>query len=341
MGKIPANIVTGFLGVGKTTVIQHLLSQKPENERWAVLVNEFGEIGIDSNLYAEKDATRSGVTISQVPGGCMCCTNGLPMQIALNLLLAKAKPHRLLIEPTGLGHPKEILSVLTGKYYKESLDLQATVTLVDSRKLNDSRYTENSTFNEQIEIADVVIANKADLYEEKDFPSLLDYIDGLFGLDSKLVYQVQHGAVSLDWFSHRVSKETLGSIEPVTNGVSDSILPLDIEVPVTGYLSRENEGDGFFSRGWVFSKDWKFHKQELLSLMHSIDAERLKGVFKTSDGVFGFNMVDGVLSQNSLEPVAESRVELISANKHDLEGIEEALLACVIESDSESVSAGS
>ena len=85
--QIPTNIITGFLGVGKTTVIQKLLSQKPIEERWAVLANEGGVVGIDSNLFSSANENKSGVTISQVPGGCMCCTNGLPMQMALNLLL--------------------------------------------------------------------------------------------------------------------------------------------------------------------------------------------------------------------------------------------------------------
>ncbi len=333
MNKILTNIVTGFLGVGKTTVIQHLLSQKPKEERWAVLVNEFGEIGIDSNLYAENNVSQKGVTISQVPGGCMCCANGLPMQMALNLLLARSKPHRLLIEPTGLGHPKEVLSILTGEYYRESLSLQATLTVVDSRKLQLERYTSNATFNEQLEIADVVIANKADLYAEEDFPRLLDYIDGLSGLDSKLIYQVQHGEVELEWLSRSISKETIGAIKPTANNATISFLPPDIKIPIEGFISRENQGDGFFSRGWVFSREWSFNRQELLSLIYSIDVERLKGVFNTTDGVIGFNMVDGVLSQKRLESIADSRVELISINKKDLDGIEEALLACVTESE--------
>ena len=202
---IPTNIITGFLGVGKTTAIRHLLEQKPTDERWAVLVNEFGEVGIDSNLFEDGDSKRRGVTISQVPGGCMCCANGLPMQMALNLLLAKSKPHRLLIEPTGLGHPKEVLAILTGQYYRDVLALQATLTLVDSRKIQDERYTTNSTFNEQLEIAEVIVANKSDLYEAGDFPALLDYIETQFGIDSKLIYQVQHGAVELKWLRHAIS----------------------------------------------------------------------------------------------------------------------------------------
>ena len=85
---VPTNIITGFLGVGKTSAILHLLRYKPDNERWAVLVNEFGEIGVDGSLLQGRHAEANGVFVREVPGGCMCCTAGLPMQIALNQLLA-------------------------------------------------------------------------------------------------------------------------------------------------------------------------------------------------------------------------------------------------------------
>ena len=149
---IPTNIITGFLSVGKTSTILHLLKSKPNNERWAVLVNEFGEIGIDGALVQGQQTEEQGVVIREVPGGCICCAAGLPMQIALNQLLAKAKPDRLLIEPTGLGHPKEVLQVLSAEYYQEVLSLQKTLTLVDACKLTDSRYTKHETFNQQIAI---------------------------------------------------------------------------------------------------------------------------------------------------------------------------------------------
>ncbi|GAL28505.1 putative metal chaperone [Vibrio variabilis] len=72
--QVPTNIITGFLGVGKTTTILNLLKDKPENENWAVLVNEFGEVGIDGAMMAD-----GGAMIKEVPGGCMCCTAGVPM----------------------------------------------------------------------------------------------------------------------------------------------------------------------------------------------------------------------------------------------------------------------
>ncbi|NMV06592.1 CobW family GTP-binding protein, partial [Vibrio parahaemolyticus] len=149
----------GFLGVGNTSAIMHLLTHKPSHERWAVLVNEFGEVGIDGSLLQGQKKQQDQVFIREVPGGCMCCAAGLPMQIALNQLLSEARPDRLLIEPTGLGHPKEVLQVLSTEYYRQILALQKNITLVDARKLSDPKYTEHETFNQQITIADTVVGN--------------------------------------------------------------------------------------------------------------------------------------------------------------------------------------
>ena len=148
ISNVPTNIITGFLGVGKTTAILNLLKNKPSNERWAVLVNEFGEIGVDGSLINGLHKEEEGVYINEVPGGCMCCTAGVPMRIALNQLLKHSKPHRLLIEPTGLGHPIEVLKTLTEAHFKNTLSLKNVITLIDARNLSDSRYTSHDTFNQ-------------------------------------------------------------------------------------------------------------------------------------------------------------------------------------------------
>lgn len=128
------NLITGFLGSGKTTSILHLLANKDPAEKWAVLVNEFGEVGIDGALLAN-----SGALLKEIPGGCMCCVNGLPMQVGLNTLLRQGKPDRLLIEPTGLGHPKQILDLLTAPVYEPWIDLRATLCILDPRLLLDKK----------------------------------------------------------------------------------------------------------------------------------------------------------------------------------------------------------
>jgi len=98
------------------------------------------------------------------------------MQMALNRLLMAAKPDRLLIEPTGLGHPQEVIKSLRQPHYATVIDLRATLTLIDPRRIRDSRYTGNATFIQQIAVADVLVANKSDQCTDEDFSSLDAYL---------------------------------------------------------------------------------------------------------------------------------------------------------------------
>ena len=103
--NIPCTLVTGFLGSGKTTLINQLIASKPTDERWALLINEFGRIGIDGALLASSQATDSAkndIAIREVNGGCICCTSQLPLQIALSRLLSDHHPKRCLSSPQGL-----------------------------------------------------------------------------------------------------------------------------------------------------------------------------------------------------------------------------------------------
>ncbi|BFM11228.1 GTP-binding protein [Simiduia litorea] len=325
--SVPTNIITGFLGVGKTTAILHLLKSKPESERWAVLVNEFGEIGVDGSLIQGQHAEGCGVFIREVPGGCMCCAAGLPMHIALNQLLSRAKPHRLLIEPTGLGHPKEVLEVLSADHYRGVLDIQKCVTLIDARKLHDSRYTNHDTFNQQIDIADVVVGNKQELYQQADKALLKDYI------------QRRSGA------SPRIYFASYGKIDAVIlQGASASarVLPtqahrpdhhherLDINtapIPACGYLQVENSGEGFRSLGWRFSPEKVFNRDALFTLLSGLRAERMKAVFITQEGVFGYNLTPDALTEFELDDCLESRIEIIASEDEPLSQLQ--LLQCL------------
>ena len=179
LSGIKTNIITGFLGAGKSTAILHLLHSKPSTERWAILVNEFGEIGVDGGLLKGQAPVRDDVMVFEIPGGCMCCAAGLPMEMALSQLFFLASPDRLIIEPTGLGHPAEVLSVLASDAYRDCLALHTTVALVDARNMADDRHSQHPSFIQQLEIADVILANKADLATNSDLQRLSTYLEQL------------------------------------------------------------------------------------------------------------------------------------------------------------------
>lgn len=324
---VPTNIITGFLGVGKTSAILSLMKDKPKNERWAILVNEFGEIGIDGSLVQGQHKDKQQVFIREVPGGCMCCAAGLPMQIALNQLLSEARPDRLLIEPTGLGHPKEVLEVLSTEHYRQVLSLQKTITLVDARRLSDSRYTQHDTFNQQISIADTIVGNKFDLYQQGDSEKLTTYVAKVGRPNTKVVF-AEHGAIPLSEFEGETS---IHQHPPHHHHHHSQSKPLvsEQDLPESGFLKAENEGEGFQSVGWRFSPDKVFNRQKLILLLVELDVERMKAVFITEDGIFGYNLTSDGLTEVVLDDYFESRIELISDTIDDT--FEEQLLSCLQE----------
>lgn len=330
---VPTNIITGFLGVGKTTAILHLLKHKRQHERWAVLVNEFGEIGIDGGLIAGMQSQNSGIFIQEVPGGCMCCTSGVPMQVALNRLLSEAKPDRLIIEPTGLGHPKEVVAVLSAEHYQTVLQLNATLTLVDARKIIDTRYTQHDIFNQQLEVADVIVGNKMDLYPANAQQNLLAYLSNHTQLTHKPVYFVANGQIDATWLQRPFQRK----LPQVIHGEAHAhqhhatmlnVLPTDTtSFPECGYLKVANQGEGFQSVGLQFKPDVIFQRQKIVALLANLTVERAKAVFITSEGVFGYNKTQDQLTEVELNLSVDSRIEIIAFEiQNDLE---KAVLACV------------
>ena len=321
---IPTNIITGFLGVGKTSAILNLLANKPKNERWAVLVNEFGEIGVDGSLVQGQQIDKSQVFIREVAGGCMCCAAGLPMKIALNQLLLKAKPDRLLIEPTGLGHPKEVLKVLSSEHYREVLSLQKNITLVDARHLSDMRYTEHETFNQQIAIADTVVGNKVDLYQEGDLEKLRAYVTKVSQPNTKVIF-TKHGDLSLiELEGDSIIQESASH----HHHAHSKPLVSEMIMPASGMLKAINEGEGFYSIGWRFAPEKVFAHQKLSLLLTGLKVERMKAVMITDKGVVGYNLTLDGLTETVLDKCSESRIELI-AEAID-ESFEIALLRCIL-----------
>ncbi len=130
LANIPTYLVAGPLGAGKTTLLQQLLRQRPAHEHWAILINEFGQLGLDAALLNAD--TEDGVSLAEIPGGCLCCVNGLPFQVGLQRLLRRSQPQRLLIETSGLGHPALLLEQLMNKPWAGVLALQPLIMVLDA-----------------------------------------------------------------------------------------------------------------------------------------------------------------------------------------------------------------
>ena len=171
--QVKTHIISGFLGAGKTTLLQKLLAQKPEGETWAILMNEFGHIGVDQQLLPQGD----GYEVKELLGGCLCCAGQLPMQIALSRLIKEKTPDRLFIEPTGLGHPAQLLEQLTEPQWHAQIDMRALVTVVDGSRLHDETWRNNNLYQDQLKAAQIVVISHADVMIEIDQTALLELKD--------------------------------------------------------------------------------------------------------------------------------------------------------------------
>jgi len=307
----------GFLGVGKTSAILNLLEQKPEHEKWAILVNEFGMVGIDGAIYASQ-----GIQVKEVAGGCMCCAAGVPLQVAVNNLLKEFRPDRLLIETTGLGHPKRVLDTLRGEYFNKSLLLKASICLVDPENLKDIRYTLHETFIDQIVLSDILIANKTDLADAQSL-SLFDRLVKDSKPKKLLAAKTRFGKLDINWLD-------------LSPGTRRAKYP-DHHVHQHLDESKQATLDGFQSVGWIYPKNTQFDYDCIKNCLGQLESkgvkiERLKAILNTNKGCFVFNMSKSRLSVNEVNEnrkPEESRMEVIAANikKQPLEKI---FVACKI-----------
>lgn len=304
---VPTNVITGFLGAGKTTLIQSLLARRPEGEKWAVLVNEFGQVGIDQTAFVGE-----GVEVKEVPGGCICCANSLPMQIALSQLIARVKPHRVLIEPTGLGHPRQVLELLQSKEWRDTIALKASVCVIDARVLEDARVLNHETFQAQVEVADVIVFSKADVLSDEDTQRAEAFNAALLPPKAAVGF-VANGEMDLAWLDRPAAqgvsaKRSLLHMQN-TKAEVNALPPQD-----PPYHYQHTALDRTVA-GWVFPPQWQFAHNDLLNVLFSIQgAERIKGVFNTESGWIFFNATSRDTAINSSSYTADSRLEIICEN---------------------------
>jgi G3E family GTPase len=163
---IPVTIITGFLGSGKTTLLNHILSNQ-DGIKTAVLVNEFGEIGIDNELLVT-----TGEDMVELSNGCICCTiNNDLVEAVYKVLERPEKIDYLVVETTGLADPLPVALTFLGTDLRELTRLDSIVTVVDVANFSIDLFNSQAAEN-QIAYADIILLNKSDLVDEADLDLL-------------------------------------------------------------------------------------------------------------------------------------------------------------------------
>jgi G3E family GTPase len=172
--KIPVTVLTGYLGAGKTTLLNRILSE-PHGKKYAVIVNEFGEIGIDNELIVNADEE-----VFEMNNGCICCTvRGDLIRIIEGLMRRKGKFDAIIVETTGLADPAPVAQTFfVDENVGRRTKLDAVVTVADAKWLKE-RLRDAPEAKNQIAFADVILLNKIDLVTEAELRELEARVRGL------------------------------------------------------------------------------------------------------------------------------------------------------------------
>jgi G3E family GTPase len=189
--KIPVTVLTGYLGAGKTTLLNRILSE-PHGKKYAVIVNEFGEIGIDNDIIVGADEE-----VFEMNNGCICCTvRGDLVRILDGLMRRKGKFDAIIVETTGLADPAPVAQTFfVDENVGRKTRLDAVVTVADAKWLND-RLKDAPEAKNQIAFADVILINKTDLVTPEELSEVEARIRGINPYAK--VHKTQRAEIALD-----------------------------------------------------------------------------------------------------------------------------------------------
>lgn len=305
--RIPVHVVSGHLGVGKTTAVRHLLERRAESERIAVIVNEYGDIGIDGALLSDCLTC----VLKEVPGGCVCCTALADLEVSVEEILDLVAPTRLVIEPTGLAKASEIVDIFRKARFESRFELRPVLTLLDPQLDYRAAYASDPSFRDQVDSGDILVIHRTDLASEDEIRAAEEFARALE--PPKLdVVRAAKGALP-----DRVFERTLPDDRAV-RAFSRS---------AHGHATAEHVGKGF-----AHGPERLFDVDRLEAFLRALekssgrqvapgaggappllacDVARAKGIFRTTTGWRVYEIAGGRLSSAPTEYRRDNRFDAI------------------------------
>ena len=280
-----AHVITGSFGSGKTTAIRWLMAQKPEEELWVVILNEFTDAGIDALQVAQ--AARGNYDVRLVAGGCLCCVGELEFGKQLRDLLRNFKPARLLIEPSGAGHAADIVDTLALYEAQKALQLDSVICLVDSQDTGRILDKRPPIEWSQIQSADALLLSKPDLAHEKERQDF-ERIAAEQYPQKPYLGTCSHGELPQEAL-RKFEREPRFSLVPHSAALT---VPLSSAFEIAGLNGTETQLQalGFWAVQWMLPRELVFARAILeprlswLLEANQVWLRRMKGVFRTGLG---------------------------------------------------------
>ena len=298
--KTKVHLISGFLGTGKTTALKSLMAQKNPDEKWVIIVNEFGEIGIDGAVLSD-----NGIPVAEIAGGCLCCVAGPQMSNTVAKMLRDVAPDRLMIEASGLAHAASVIDELKTPPLDQSLEIGAVFTVVDPRQFVSPDYAQQALYKDQIGVCDVLVASKTDLCSPEVLAEFREKAAKLFP-PKALVAEVDNAQMNIEWLEIPVVEKSRYRLKTLPDNTM-----------------------GFQSQGFTFAAGQDFDGERLTNFFNDLPKMteglvRAKGVFQVLGTWVWLNWVDGQWGASQVSWRRDSRFELI-AKSFDADLIEKKL----------------
>ncbi|MCR5626528.1 MAG: GTP-binding protein [Lachnospiraceae bacterium] len=221
------DIISGFLGAGKTTLIKKLIAEAFKGQQLVLIENEFGEIGIDGGFLKE-----AGINITEMNSGCICCSLVGDFGVALKEVVDKYHPDRIIIEPTGVGKLSDIAKAVKNIDESVGLEINALVTVVDGTKAKMYMKNFGEFFNNQIENAGTIVISRSQNMDQEKLDELIAQLR---------VHNAESEIITTNWDS--ISGEQILNVMEKSNTLKDMIANLEAEPDSEHHHHHHHHGE--------------------------------------------------------------------------------------------------
>lgn len=322
---LPVHLITGLLGSGKTTCLKHLIQQKPLTERWIILINEFGEVDIDAAQLLATAPKDNTLEIHEVSGGCICCTAQLRLVNTLNQVFSRTdtKIDRIWIEPTGLGHPAQIIDSLQKTSFSRPLSLQKIICVITPQQLTPERWKKSAVMRDLVTLADTIILNKIDLSDISSQQQARQLLENCFPPKDEIV-ATQYADVKLPILLEEKQSQPLTILASQTLHLAEThhiqkTYSSDIKQTQYCFISIDNTNANLLSMGWIWSSKVQFNRIKLKAFFEQIAPNliRAKGIIKTGKEWQLINWSEGEIQFEDIAWRQDSRLECLFGNSNE------------------------
>lgn len=280
--KTKVDIISGFLGAGKTTLIKKLLEEKLYCEKLVIIENEFGEIGIDGNILKN-----TGIEVKEINSGCICCTLVGDLEKAIVEVITKYKPDRIIIEPSGVGKLSDVIKACDTLKLKELITINILITVVDVLKYNIYISNFGEFFENQIKSAKTIILSRSQKIENKKLEDVANAIRKL---------NANANIITTSWENLNVEliiavseQQNPSSLEQQLKETERYSHPEGCKYGCNENHSHSHNADDVFEV-WGVETPKIFDENDLNDILKSMSNEKMYGLILRAKGILQLNL---------------------------------------------------